>query len=550
MAIVTFSKAQFEKDFGNIDPKMDNQIATFGTPIDEIEKDELKIEVNPNRPDLLSYQGFKRSFRAFTGKEKGLKTYALAKPEKNYTVRIDSSVKDIRPNTACAIVKGLKLDDEKIKELIETQEKLHITLGRKRKKVAIGIYPLEKIKLPITFKAVEPDKIKFIPLESEKEMSGLEILQRNPTGKEYAHLLAGKAKFPIFIDSSNNILSMPPIINSKITGRVDSKTKDVFVECSGKDFEVLKRCLNIVVTSLAEMGGKIYQMNLKYGSKKEVTPNLTPEEMKIELGNINKTLGLELKEKDFKTLIEKMGYNYNPKEKSVEIAPWRTDILHEVDIIEDTAIAYGYENFIPEIPDISTIGEKDKKESTKKKIAEILSGLRLLEVSNFHLTTRKDQIEKMGRPKDEETIEVVDSKTEYSTLRKDLSHFMLKNLSENIDSEYPQQIFETGRIFKNKIEGVEEKESLAGAISPGNFTKIKQILVYLFQMMNLNKELVFKEPEETPEHMIEGRTAELIFKGKRIGFIGEIHPKTLINWKIKMPVALFEIELEEIFDSL
>ena len=104
-----------------------------------------------------------------------------------------------------------------IKELIDIQEKLHATVGRKRKKLAIGIYPLEKIKLPIYYKALEPDKIKFIPLEATREMSGLEILQRHPTGRDYAHLLAGKSKFPVFIDADKNVLSMPPIINSQST---------------------------------------------------------------------------------------------------------------------------------------------------------------------------------------------------------------------------------------------------------------------------------------------------------------------------------------------
>ncbi|MCH8329751.1 MAG: hypothetical protein IIB81_05180 [Nanoarchaeota archaeon] len=170
---------------------------------------------------------------------------------------------------------------EKIKEIIEIQEKLHLTIGRKRKKLAIGIYPLEKIKLPITFKALEPDKIKFIPLDSEKEMSGFEILQKHPSGKEYSHLLAGKEKFPIFIDSNNEVLSMPPIINSKSTGKITNKTKDIFVECSGYDFNALKKCLNILVTCLSDMGAKVYQMEIKFKGKKEITPEFKSEEMKI-----------------------------------------------------------------------------------------------------------------------------------------------------------------------------------------------------------------------------------------------------------------------------
>lgn len=546
MAIVTFSRKQFEKDFGKINEDIENKIALFGTPFEDLKDDEVQIEVNPNRPDLLSYHGFKRDFLSFLGKNTGLKKYKVEKPEKDFKVFIDKSVADIRPCTACAIVKGLKFDDDRIKELIEIQEKLHLTMGRNRKKVAIGIYPLEEIKLPITFKAMEPDKIRFIPLEMSKELSGLEILQRHLAGKEYAHLLAGKAKFPIFVDAEEQILSMPPIINSQSTGRVTEKTKDVFIECSGFNFEILKKCLNIITTSLAEMKGKVYQMEIRY-RKKEITPNLDSEKIKVSLENVNKLLGLELKEKELKKLLERMGYNYVNGE--VEIPAWRNDVLHEVDIIEDVAIAYGYDNFSVEIPEVSTTGTRDENGLIKDKISQILSGLKMIEVSNYHLTTKKDQREKMGIPeKNSNIIEIEDSKTEYTLLRKNLSHMLLKNFSENIDSEYPQEIFETGKIFYLEDEKIVEKESLAVGISPGNFTKVKQVIEYLFRM--IDKEIEFKEAEKSPGHLIDGRTAEILFNGKKIGYLGEVHPKTLDAWKIKMPVGILEIELDDVLEGL
>ena len=244
-----------------------------------------------------------------------------------------------------------------------------------------------------------------------------------------------------------------------------------------------------------------------------------------------------------------MGHNYNQKTNEVEIGSWRTDILHEVDLIEDVAIAYGYENFIPEIPSISTIGQEDAKEIIKRKISEIITGLNILEVSNYHLTNREYQFKKMGiqERQEKEFVELENSKTEYNILRKNLSHFLLKNLSENIDSEYPQKIFESGTIFELKKE-IEEDEKLALAISPGNFTEIKQIITYLFKSLGIKINL--KESEEIPVHFIEGRTANIILENKEIGIIGEIHPKILRNWKIKMPVALFEIDLKEIFGKL
>jgi len=215
MANVKFPRKEFEKHIKLTDSVIE-QIPLFGTPLESLTKEEIELEIFPNRPDTLSMQGFIRSFKSFLGKSPGLKKYKINKPEKNYKVKIHPSVKTVRPYTACAIVKNLSFDDDKIKEIIDLQEKLHSTLGRNRKKIAIGIYPLEKIKLPIRYEARKPQDIKFIPLDTDREMNGLQILQKHPAGRNYAHLLEDYDKFPVFVDSNDKILSMPP--HSQLSG--------------------------------------------------------------------------------------------------------------------------------------------------------------------------------------------------------------------------------------------------------------------------------------------------------------------------------------------
>jgi phenylalanyl-tRNA synthetase beta chain len=460
MAKIRFPIKALEK-YIKIDEKTINQISMFGTPA-ELCGEELEVEIFPNRPDMLSMQGFLRAFSTYAGKERGIRKYKINKPEKNFKVKIDSSLKNIRPYTACAIVKNLKFNDERIKEIIDMQEKLHITVGRNRKKLAIGIYPLEKITLPIKFEARKPSEIKFVPLEMNRELNGLQILRDHPTGRDYAKLLEGLDKFPVFVDANNKILSMPPIINSHETGKIDEKTKDVFVECSGFDFEVLKKTLNIIVTTLADMGGEIYAMELDYG-KKEITPNLEPEEMKISIENVNKLIGLDLNEKDIGELLMKMGYEY--KNKKVLVPAWRSDILHEVDLIEDIAIAYGYDKLVPEIPKVATIGEESYESKFISKVAESLVGLGFIETSSYHLIKAEEADSMICK----ETIELENSKSEYKLLRYDLMTPLLRVLAENRDNEYPQKIFELGTTFEldksgEKESGIEEKQKLALSI--------------------------------------------------------------------------------------
>ena len=182
--------------------QLKDRISMMDAVLEKVNGDEIEVEVFPSRPDMLSEQGFARALSSFVGVKTGLRTYSVKKSGQK--IIIDASVKEVRPFTACAIVKGIKFDDEKIKEIIQLQEKLHATYGRNRKKAAIGVYPLEKITFPVTFKAEKPDKFSFIPLEADEAMTGLQILSRHKAGREYGALLEGKAKFPIFIDAKNS----------------------------------------------------------------------------------------------------------------------------------------------------------------------------------------------------------------------------------------------------------------------------------------------------------------------------------------------------------
>ena len=542
MANVKFKRAEFEKHIKLTDEVIE-KIHLFGIPIESLTEEEIEIEILPNRPDLLPLYGFIRAIKAYLGKEKGLKKYKINKPEKDYKVIIEPEIKDIRPYTVCAIAANLSLNNEKISSLMDLQEKLHTTLGRKRKKAAIGIYPLEKINLPITYTALSPKEIKFVPLESDKEMDGNQILQKHPAGKEYAHLLENYNKYPIFMDSKKQILSMPPIINSNDTGRVTEQTESVFIECSGSDLNTLKKILNIIVTTLADMGAKIYQMELHYGKDKIITPDLTPEKIKISLDNTNSILGLSLKEKDLENLLPKMGYNYN--RGRVDIPSWRCDILHEVDIIEDIAIAYGYNNLSQEIPNISTIAEELKENRIKSKIVSLLTNLGLTETSSYHLIKQEEK--EKSKTDNQKIIELKNSKTEYKFLRPNLLIPALRILTENKDADYPQKLFEIGKVFsleRTQLEsGINEKENLIICISPANFTEMRQILDYLTRLLNITYSL----KESSIPHLIKGRSASITLNNRTIGYLGDIHPKTLQDWNIKMPAAVIEISLEEIY---
>ncbi len=536
----------------------------FGLELASYDKktDTVSIELTAERQDLLSPQGLVRALKAYTGINKGLPKFKVNKS--NYEIYVDSSVDGIRNFTLSAIIKNLKIDEDFLKEIIQVQEKMHQTYGRGRKNFAIGIYPLENIKFPIYFKADYPKNIRFIPLGETKEMDANEILKKHLTGIKYKHLLKGKEKYAYFIDSNNNILSMPPIINSETAGRVTTATKDIFIEVSGFDLFILEEQLNDLVTLFSDMKGDIYSIKIIYPKKeylkksfyntlevKEntiVTPQLDPIEREITVDYINNILGLNLKEKEVKELLERMMYSVeilkNNKLK-VKFPKIRTDIWHSVDIADDVARAYRFSNFKYTMPKVSTIGGTLAISDLKESIANLLVGLGFIETYTFALTSVKEQFEMMNL-KTEEHIELQESAEKaYNMVRKWLIPEELKALKANKDTPYPHKIFETGYCVipnEEKDTLAENRLKLAVLISSdnANFTQINQVLQTLAREIGLTIEL----KEKNYNFFIEGRSAEIYINKKSIGFIGEIHPQVLDNYNLAQPVAAFELDLE------
>lgn len=545
MPTVKFSKKALLENIGRkiSDQELQDRINYLGANFEGMLDDEVSVEIFPNRPDLLSEQGLARALKSFIGIKTGFRKYDVKKS--NVKVIIDKSVKNIRPYTACAIVKNLKFTEDKIKQIIQLQEKLHITYGRNRKKAAIGIYPLEHIKPPIYYKALHPEEIRFKPLDLNKDLTGSQILAIHPTGREYAHLLEGKDKYAIFIDSKSSIMSMPPIINSNTVGKITLATRDVFIECSGFDFDYLHTCLNIIVSSLADEGAQAFSVDLSYPDKKHLTPNLSGTEMKLDVDYVNKVLGLELKEPQIKTLLEKMGYDY--KNHKALIPGYRADILHPIDLAEDIAIAYGYENFKSKIPDAATIASEKPLELFTSKLREVLIGLGLVEVMNFHLSNANAQCKLMNINK--QLIELENSvNQEFNMLRSWLTPSLMGTLSSNKHYEYPQDIFEIGTVFNHNDSyetKVQEQEHLAVALcgNDANFTKIRQVLDALMDALDLK----YSVADTDHTSFIKGRVARITVNEEKIAHIGELHPQVLLNWSLEMPVAVLELNVSDLF---
>ncbi|WP_297520568.1 phenylalanine--tRNA ligase subunit beta [Thermococcus sp.] len=511
-----------------------------------------------NRPDLWSAEGIARQIKWALGLRKGLPKYEVEKSD--VTVYVDERLKEIRPYGVYTIVEGLHLDEEALKQMINLQEKVALTFGRRRREVAIGIFDFDRVKPPIYYRAAEKSE-KFIPLGFEEELTLEEILEKHEKGKEYGHLIRDKPYYPLLVDSEGKVLSMPPIINSEVTGRVTTETKNVFVDVTGWDLNKVMLALNVVVTALAERGGKIKSVKVVYPDFEVETPDLTPKSFEVELGYIRKLAGLELSDEEIKDLLERMMYGVELEDGKAKLLypAFRDDIMHARDVLEDVLIAYGYNEIEPEEPKLAVQGRGDKFIEFEDAVRELMVGFGLQEVMTFNLTNREAQYGKMGLEygKDyfnhppAELVEIENPiSPKWSALRVWLIPSLLDFLSQNTHEEYPQRLFEVGKatlIDESRETKTVSESKLAVALAHPRvtFTEAKEILNSVMHHLSFSYEL---EEVEHPS-FIPGRVGKIVVDGKVIGIIGEIHPAVLENWGLEMPVAAFELFLAPLYSE-
>ncbi len=530
------------------------RVALFdlGMELKSREDDDLAIEIKAERLDLLSLQGLARALKSFLGLSPSYPQYAVH--QSDYVVKISDSVKAVRPYTVCAIIKNLVVTDEILKEVINVQEKLHVTLARGRVRGAIGIYPLENITLPILYTAAKPQDIRFVPLGESQEMHGLQILQQTETGKAYAHLLEGKDVFPYFVDATGEVLSMPPIINSEKTGRVTENTRDLFIECSGFEKKLLHELLTNLVTMFADMGGDIYSMRLVYeDGSVEQTPNLLPLQRTFRFSSFKKLIGIELSQEDIKSLLIKMMFevvSIDGDVWSVRAPAFRADLWHEVDILDDIARAYGYNNLPLTLPNVASIASELPLSRLREDLSEVMVGFGFLETYTFALTSIQDQLTNMLINQEQLSFVPISNGNEtQNMLRVSLIPEQLKALANNRNRSLPQKIFEGAYVVLSDDSSDVKSTNmmhLTALITDkiANFTQIRQILDALVLSCGKYVDVI---PMSHPSFM-EGRTGQVLLDGVPIGIIGELHPQVLVNFGLQTPVAAFEIKLKYLLD--
>ncbi|MEM3671666.1 MAG: phenylalanine--tRNA ligase subunit beta [Thermoplasmata archaeon] len=540
MVVIKISKRDIETYSGINIENILKFFDTIGIEIKREDENSWDLELYPDRPDLYSIFGISRALKIFYLK----KNIVYNVKNSGINLIVDESVSNVRPYIGAALINNVELDDSRISYIIDMQEKLHLSIGRDRKKLAIGLHDFDKVKAPFVYKAVSGNEISFIPLGMDVKLTPEEILKIHPKGIEYSHLLSGFSKYPVILDVDGNVLSFPPIINGTLT-EINKNTRNIFIDVTGTDLFSVLNALNIVTTNILELGGNPYKINVNYGKYSLELPNLGEEKYYISKKTVSEMLGENINLKMIKETLISMGYSVKKVGRGfrVGVPPYRIDIMHQVDIVEDVIKAYGYENIPLSLPEKFSIGKESEVEKIKEKIRKIMVGLGYIEVMNLTFTSIERNFKTFG-------MEVIDSPKIENPVVEDQIIFrtwifpmLMETLANNRHRSLPQKIFEVGKVFRN-FETVN-----LGAVSEesdASFTNVKGTVERIALSLNIK----ISQQESNFPFLIDGRQSWIIINGKFSGFFGEVHPLIIEKFNLGNPVTMFEIYLDTFYPKI
>ena len=548
MPVISFPKSELDRLLGRevSEDYLEKALEDTKVNLEAFSEEEVEFEVPADRMDLVTIEGIVRMLKGVLEVELGIPRFRVIR--KSLETHVGESVKDVRPYVVVGLVKNVDLStEESLISLIEAQEKLHATIGRGRRRVAIGLHDFSKVTPPIKYDARPAKEVVFRPLGEPFEMTAEEVLEQLEKGKEYRHIIENpKGLVPLILDSKDNVLSMPPIINSELT-RLTPGIRDVLIDVTGTDLKAITQAMDILAYSLAERGGEIHTSLVIYPDGLTVeSPTPEPREMSASLDFIKSIVGLDLTASDVKKALQRARLDAEVGEEvKVKIPPYRYDFLHPVDLAEEVAITYGLNKMGYELPEnVMTIGKRHPVERLSSKYRVLMIGLGYQEVLNYIMTSKEVLFWSVGRP-ERPVVEVANPVSEsYAVLRDSLLPGLLHFLAKNTHVPYPHKVFELGDVVlmdERAETRTRDERRLAATysdISVG-FEDIYSHLKFLFDSLGIKVSL--DDYHEPP--FLKGRCAKILVNGEAVGVIGEIDPEVLLRLGINNPVAAFEVRV-------
>eukprot|EP01135_Chromosphaera_perkinsii_P004649 Nk52_evm42s292 gene=Nk52_evmTU42s292 len=561
---ITSEKTMMEKEQG--------KIAGAGFSDEVI----YKIDVPANRYDLLCAEGIASALLIFLGKAKCPNFHAVENPSgERVKLYMKPDVKKVRPHVVAAVLRNVTFTKESYDSFIDLQDKLHQNICRKRTLVSIGTHDLDSVKGPFYYDAKPPASIRFQALSQDKVTTAPELMEMyraHSQLKQYLHIIQDKPVYPLILDSNDIVMSMPPIINGEHS-KITLNTKNVFIECASNDLTKAKVVLNTVVAMFSEYCKDKYSYEpvdvIEVDGTTHTYPDMEERVENVEVDYINRRVGIDISPDEISSLLTKMSLASKLAEdrKSVYVTVpcTRSDVLHPCDIMEDVAIAYGYNNLVKSIPKTNTVGQQFplnrlsdllRLECANSGYTEALT-FSLLSTDELYTYMRKKMPEEIrdATPENLKSIRLANPKTaEYQVARTSLIPGLLKTIASNRRMPLPLKLFEISDIVyqcESADVGAKNQRNF-GAVYYGKTSGLEGTHGLLDRMMQVlevkrgpvdGKTGYYVKPGTNPS-FFQGRSADIFVNGNYIGVMGVLHPETLANFELNMACSAFEFTIE------
>lgn len=522
-----------------------------------------KIDVPANRYDLLCLEGISRALLIFLGKMTPPKFHSR-NPHLHQLQKIivKPETQQIRSVVVAAILRNITFTQTVYESFIDLQEKLHQNICRKRTLVSIGTHDLDTIKGPFTYEALPPKEIKFTPLNKDKEMDADELfadIENTHSHLEpYLHIIKGSPVYPVIYDSNRVVLSLPPIINSNHS-KIKLTTKNVLIEVTATDRTKANVVLNTILAMFSGYCEHPYSIESvevhEVDGKVTICPDLSERTQVANVDYIKSAVGAEIDPKEIAVLLNRMSLpaELHGKDVQVKVPITRSDIMHACDIMEDVAIAYGYNNIQKQIPNTVTVGNPQPLNKVSDLLRQEVANAGYTEVLTFSLCSLDDNFKKLRRPDDGSAV-ILDSKSEFQCGRITLLGGMLRSVYANKSKQLPFHLFEVGDVFgkdKNSAEtGAANKRMIAAlhCATTSSFETIHGLLDRMMLLLRIPRKSDKQpkgyslKPSEDPA-FFPGRRVDVLVGDKKVGGFGVVHPEVLNNFQIPFPCTALELEI-------
>lgn len=366
-----------------------------------------------------------------------------------------------------------------------------------------------------------------------------------------------------------------PVTTRKTSKRLELQTDASYRFERGTDRENLTVALNRATQLIKEIAGGEVAKGIIDMSVTIEPRNQNP----LLIKRVNDLLGLSLTSRDIADILVNLGFEitHSDKEKLVvRIPSYRNDVMRDIDLIEEVARIYGYENIPVQSPYIATVvPAEDKIEKVSNIIAKTLVSLGFLEVINYSFTSRQSVVN-CGQGCSSLVKLMNPMSQDQGVLRPSLLPSILSNIASNHNrNNYDLKLFEIDKIYlpdERTDTSVREDVFAVAAISgmwednweektPCDFYHIKGAAEQILQHLGVAKYTVGANLcvrpticNQIPERLytLERSNKMYFHPGKSVRFmvddvivaeVGEVHPHIIESFDIKRNVYIFEMNL-------